>query len=194
MTQFSFKGLGATLPFRKEERKELAPQISTADSIYKSNALISHLALARFFNLNYFPHTGNTCSSSLCKIFQHNLVLFEKQAVELLRAASSLKFSQGLGRSSGDSKKCNPLRGMTQTHISMDLKEKQVETWLEIFPSPGLSTCSACVCRGSHGDRDPNSSCSPPPGQALPPLPAGVFQADSDTALTIFSRHLPDII
>lgn len=45
-----------------------------------------------------------------------------------------------------DSEKGNPLRGMTQTHISMDLKEKQVETWLKIFPSPGHSTCSAlCV-------------------------------------------------
>lgn len=44
-----------------------------------------------------------------------------------------------------DSKKGNPLRGMTQTHISMDLKEKQVETWLKIFPSPGHNTYSACV-------------------------------------------------
>lgn len=46
MTQFASKGLGAALPFRKEERKELAPQISTADSICKSNPLISHPALA----------------------------------------------------------------------------------------------------------------------------------------------------
>lgn len=44
-----------------------------------------------------------------------------------------------------DSKKGNPLRGTTQTHISMDLKEKQVETWLKIFPSPGHSTCNVCV-------------------------------------------------
>lgn len=63
MTQFASKGLGAALPFRKEERKELAPQISTADSICKSNPLIS------FFNLTYFPHTGNIFSSSLCEIF-----------------------------------------------------------------------------------------------------------------------------
>lgn len=72
MTQFAFKGLGVALPFMKEDRKELAPQISSANSIGKSNPLISHPALAHFLNLNYFPHTVSTCSSSLCEIFQHN--------------------------------------------------------------------------------------------------------------------------
>lgn len=76
MTQFAFKGLGVTLPFTKEERKGLAPQISTANSMCKSNPLMSHPALACFFNLNYFLHTGNICSSSLCEIFQHNSGVF----------------------------------------------------------------------------------------------------------------------
>lgn len=44
-----------------------------------------------------------------------------------------------------DRKKGNPFCGMTQTQISMDLKEKQVETWLEIFLSPCHSICRACV-------------------------------------------------
>lgn len=101
MTQFAFKGLGVALPFMKEDRKELAPQISSANSIGKSNPLISHPALAHFLNLNYFPHTVSTCSSSLCEIFQHNSgFLKKKQAVDLLQAASSLKSSQGLGRGS----------------------------------------------------------------------------------------------
>lgn len=82
MTQFSFNGLGATLPFRKEERKDLAPQISTANSICKSNPLINHPVLTCFFNLTYFPHIENSCSSSLGEI-STQFSFSEKQAVDL---------------------------------------------------------------------------------------------------------------
>lgn len=135
MTQFASKGLGAALPFRKEERKELAPQKSTADSICKSNPLKSHPALACFFNLTYFPHMGNICSSSLCEIFQHNSSFFKKIGCGVAADSPKPQIQPGAGQRQwsmgeqphADSKKGNPLCGLTQTHISMDLREKQVE-------------------------------------------------------------------
>lgn len=127
----------------------------------------------RLFSLSYL--TGSTCSSFLHEIL-HKPTLWNhcRQPQGWAKAAD-----RGGAASSTTSKKGHP---PPPDHSEAHLHGAEGEAGgnlagntLQLCSQPVEHVC-VCVCVGDpYGDRRPNSSCPPPPVQALPPLAPGAF-------------------